>query len=57
MRPRVQGTFSEGLTIIVFPVAKAIGIVQNGTYINYNCRYKYHDREVEWDDGCNDAQG
>ena len=31
MRPKVHGTFSEGLTMIVFPVARAIGIVQNGT--------------------------
>jgi hypothetical protein len=33
MRPNVHGTFSEGLTMIVFPVARAIGIVQNGTYV------------------------
>jgi len=32
IKPSVHGTFSEGLTMTVFPVANAIGIVQKGTY-------------------------
>jgi len=54
--PNVHGTFSEGLTMIVFPVAKAIGTVQNGTYISAITEPAYHNWKIEWDNRGNDTQ-